>query len=165
MNASNEKSAPITGHYALLHPTEYLKACDLKGRDITVMIDHLEHETLVMQGGKKERKVVIYISAVAADGKPGRLLGKRLVANKTNLKSIAKIAGDPDVAKWSGVKITLWPTMCKGAEGAQVECIRVRVRTNARAVDVPEEMSEAPAPRPDFVDEAGAAGDAAGSPS
>lgn len=161
--ASDQRQGAIVGHYALLFPTDYVKACDLKGRDVTVSIDHLEYELLQMQGGKKERKVVAYLRAVGKDGSPGAMLGKRLVMNKTNMKSIAKVAGDPDVSKWAGTRITLWPTMCRGADGSQVECIRVRVRTNTNAAEVPAEMSEAPAPRADFVDEANA-GDTAGGP-
>lgn len=158
---ADQRQGAIGGHFGLLFPTDYVKACDLKSRDVTVSIDHLEYEVLQMQGGKKERKVVAYLRAVGKDGKPGALLGKRLVMNKTNMKSVAKVAGDPDVSKWAGVKVTLWPTMCRGADGSQVECIRVRVRTNASAAEVPDEMSVAPDPRPAFADEANA-GDTAG---
>lgn len=155
----NQAKREITGHVGLLFPTDYVKACDLHSKDVTVAIDHLEMETLQTQGGRKEDKPVIYLRAITKDGTPGKLLGKRLVMNKTNGKSIVKVAGSPDVSKWKGVKITLYPSECRGADGSQVECIRVRVRTNANAAEIPDDMSAAPAPRPEFVDEANDAGE------
>lgn len=141
----------IAGHYGLLHPTEFVKACDLKGKDVTVVVDFAKWEVLTMMGGKKDRKVAIHLRTVS--GKP---LGKRLIANKTNLRSIAGVLGETDVAKWSGQRISLYPTTCRGADGKQVECIRIRGRVNGSAVaaDLPDEMTEAPLPRVSFVDEA-----------
>lgn len=138
----------LSGHFALLFPTNYVKACDLHGKDITVAVDHLEHEVLQMQGANKERKVVIYLRAVRKDGSIGDLLGKRLVVNKTNAKLIAAVVGDPDLSKWSGAKFTLYPTKCRGADGSQVECVRVRARVNATATEMHEDMSKAPDPEP-----------------
>ncbi len=150
MSTSRANAAPkiITGHYALLFPTNYVKACDLHGRDVTVAIDHLEHEVLQMQGAKKEEKVVLHLRAVRKDGTVGDLLGKRLVMNKTNAKLVAAVVGDTDTARWSGAKITLYPTKCRGADGSQVECVRVRARVNAGATEMPGDMSAAPEPQP-----------------
>lgn len=156
--AQSNASAVITGHHGLLWPTEYVRACDLHGKDVTIAIDHLEWEVLQMQGGKKERKPVVYMRAVGKDGAPGKMLGKRFALNKTNSKLIAATLGDPDVSTWAGKRITIFPTKCRGADGTQVECIRVRARVNASAAEVPEDMSAAPAPRVEFVDEAEGAG-------
>lgn len=151
-------SAVITGHALLCFPTEYVRACDLHGKDVTIAIDHLEWEVLRMQGGAKERKPVVYMRSVTKDGTPGKLLGKRLALNKTNMRLIIATLGSPDVATWTGQRITIYPTKCRGADGTQVECIRVRARVNASAAEVPEDMSAAPAPRVEFVDEAEGAG-------
>lgn len=147
---SNGREAKITGHLELLYPSEYVKAADLKGKDVTVVIDHLTWENLVMAGGKKDRKVTVHLKSAR-----GVALEKRWVVGKTVLRQIAaSLGGETDVSKWSGGKITMYPTTCKGGTGATVECIRVRVRVNQSATEVSEEMSAAPAPRRDFGDEA-----------
>lgn len=139
----------ITGHFGLVFPTEYVKACDLREKDVTVTITRVRLEALTMQGGRREKKPVA--SLASASGKP---LGKRLVLNKTNLKSIAAALGEKDVSKWLGGKVTIYPTTCRSADGTTVECIRVRVRMNPRAQEVTDEMAAEPAPRVDFLDEA-----------
>jgi hypothetical protein len=147
---SARKEAPITGHLELLYPSEYVKAADLRGKDVTVLVDHLTWENLVMAGGKKDRKVTVHLKSVG-----GKKLEKRWVVGKTVLRQIAAaLGGESDVAKWSGGKITMYPTTCRGADGKTVECIRVRGRSNANATELTEEMSATPAPRVDFVDEA-----------
>lgn len=141
----------ITGHYRLCYPTEYVGAHDLHGKDVTVVIDHAERETLTLEGGRKEEKVVLHLRSVA-----GKALGKRMVANKTNMKLIAATLRETLVDKWSGQRITLYGTTCRGADGKQVECLRVRARVNssADAADLPNDVTEAPAPRVAFADEA-----------
>jgi hypothetical protein len=143
----------------LLYPSEYVKAADLRGKDVTVVIDHCEWEDLVMAGGKRDRKVAVHLRSVS-----GKKLEKRLIVGKTNLRGIAATTGEKVVEKWSGAKIALYPTTCRGADGKQVECIRVRVRADQRAGELPEEMTATPAPRVDFVDEAEADGAAQGEP-
>jgi hypothetical protein len=143
------KEPAITGHHELCYPTEYVKAADLRGKDVTVVVDHLEWEGLVMAGGKRDRKVAVHLRSVG-----GKKLEKRLIVGKTNLRSMAACIGETDVSRWSGQKVTLYPTTCRGADGRPVECIRVRVKTNASAGEVPDEMSVAPPPRVEFVDDA-----------
>lgn len=138
----------ITGHLELLYPSQYVKAADLRGKDVTVVVDHAEWENLVMQGGKRDRKVAVHLRAVS-----GKRLEKRWIVGKTVLRQIAKATGKTDVATWSGERITLYPTTCRGADGTQVECIRVRFKTSTRVEELPEEMTAAPAPAPAFVDE------------
>ncbi len=140
----------ISGHLELLYPSEYVKAADLRGKDVTVIIDHLEWENLVMAGGKKDRKVVVHLRSVA-----GKRLEKRWVIGKTVLRQISAALGDEkDVSKWGGGKITMYPTTCRGASGGMVECIRVRHKVNQGAVEIPEDMAATPTPRVDFVDAA-----------
>jgi hypothetical protein len=139
----------ITGHLELLYPSQYVKAADLRGKDVTVVIDHAEWENLVMAGGKKDRKVVIHLRSVT-----GQKLGKRWVVGKTVLRQIAAATGTNDVGQWSEKRVTLFPTTCRGKEAREVECIRVRLKTGAPE-ELPAEMTEEPEPMPAFVDEAG----------
>jgi hypothetical protein len=141
----------VQGHLELLYPSEYVKAADLKGRDVTVVIDHLQWEQLTMAGGKRDRKVTLSM----LDAKGAKRLGKRWVIGKTVLRQIAAaLGGETDVGKWPGKSVTLFPTTCRGSTGSQVDCIRVRVKTDPRATEISEEMAAEPAPRPTFVDEA-----------
>jgi hypothetical protein len=140
----------ITGHFGLLHPTDYIKACDLLGREVTVVIDRLEWEVLRMEGGRKDRKVVVHMRSPN-----GRVLAKRWVVPKTVLKQIARATGESDVGKWKGKKVTMFPTQCRGAEGGMVDCIRVRTNNAAHTnEEPPDDMMAAPEPHVAFADEA-----------
>ena len=150
MASSKSSSGPaITGHVDLVYPTKYVKAADLKGRDVTIVIERVTWENLVMAGGKRDRKAAIHMRSVS--GKP---LEKLWIVGKTVLKQIAKATGDREIGAWAGKRVTMYPTTCRGGGGEEMECIRVRVRTSATANDVPEDMAAAPEPAPDFVDEA-----------
>lgn len=147
---------PLTGRFELLHPTEYLKAADLGERDVTIVIEGIYEEVLTMQGNKKERKPVLKLQ-----NRAGRVLGKRLVLNKTNAKLIAAAVGEKSVERWAGKAITLYATTTRGARGETMDCVRVRAKVNNRADEIPEAMAADPEPRRAFTDELG--GDAEGS--
>lgn len=102
-------------HVDLMFPSKYLKAADLMGKDATVTISGVKADDLQMNNGTKERKYVI--SFVGTD--------KMLVLNKTNAKSIAAALNEKRAVKWTGQKITLYPTECM-AFGKITDCIRVR---------------------------------------
>ena len=138
----------ITGHVDLVYPSKYIKAADLRGRDVTVTIAAVEWETLVMQGGKKDTKVAITMAR--ADGKP---IEKKWIAPKTVLKMIAAATGEKDVSQWKGRKVTIYPTTCRGQKGEEVECIRVRVRTSQTQDEPPAEMTAPVDVAPVFDDE------------
>lgn len=155
MAASKSNGPAITGHVDLVYPTKYVKAADLKGRDVTIVIERVTWENLVMAGGKRDRKAAVHMRSTG-----GKALDKLWIVGKTVLKQIAKATGEREIGKWGGQRVTMFPTTCRGGGGEEMECIRVRVRTSATAVDIPEDMAAAPEPAPDFVDEA--AGDDAG---
>ena len=139
--ANNYQPKRITGHVDLAYPTKYVKAADLRGKDVTVRIVCLEKDVLVMSGGKREEKNVLTMAALT-----GKALGKQLVLNKTNAKLIAAQHG-PTVESWEGKEITLYPTTTKcGRE--MVECVRVRGRVTRGADSVPDAMAEDPLPIP-----------------
>jgi hypothetical protein len=142
-------SKEITDHYELIYPSEFVKAADLRGRDVTVRIVRVDMEMLNLPGmSRKEPKAVATMASRA-----GKTLEKRFVLNKTNLKLIAGVTGQKRVADWKGKEITLYPTTTK-CKGEIVECLRVRAKVNAHAEDVPEDMA-APVEKPAFVDEVG----------
>lgn len=109
-------------HYRLLYPTEFLCAADLQGKDVTLTIAGLQRDELPLEGtSKKESKWIV--SFVEMESRP-KDKQKRMVINKTNLKTIAKVYG-PEVNDWTGKRITLFGTTCK-LKGEVVECIRIR---------------------------------------
>lgn len=144
------KGEALRGHLELVYPSEYVKAADLRGRDVTVIIADITKETLVMVGGKKDRKAVITMRARNKDGSPGQLLGKRWVVGKTVLRQIGAATGEKVMANWLGKEVTMCPTTCRGKEGKEVECIRVRVRVDQHANEVPDDMAAEPEPMPEF---------------
>ena len=143
-----DRGQEITGHFQLVYPTEYIKAPDLRGKDVTVTIARVAWENLVMEGGRRDRKAVVHMT-----NSRGAPLGKRWVVGKTVLKQIAASIGSPNVDTWKGRQVTMYPTTCKGKAGETMECIRVRVRVSQQATEIPQDMAQAPAPR-EFLDEA-----------
>lgn len=147
----SNKGEALRGHLELVYPSEYVKSADLKGRDVTVIIEDVRRESLVMVGGKKDRKAVISMRARNRDGSPGQVLGKRWVVGKTVLRQIGATLRSVLMDEWIGKEVTLYPTTCRGKEGKEVECIRVRVRVDQAANEIPVEMAAEPEPAADFV--------------
>ena len=99
---------------SLMFPSDFVKADDLDGRDVTKTIKSVTMDELTMSGGKKKTSPVIRFSDAE----------KKLVINKTNAKIIAGMYGN-ETDNWVGKKITMFPTETTfGAE--TVPCIRIR---------------------------------------
>jgi len=107
----------------LLFPSEYLAAPDLRGKDVVLTISRVKSELLKSAQGD-EMKGVIYFDELGEHAKKTGTKEKKLVLNKTNMKSIAKLHGF-DGDDWVGKKITLFATTCQSF-GETVDCIRVR---------------------------------------
>lgn len=104
----------------LLYPSKYLRAADLRGRDVTVTIRDIDPRgELQMRNGKKEHKPVV--SFKESD--------KLWVMNVTCARIIAKVHGN-EITSWLGKRVTLYPTMV-ACGGQQVEAIRIRERAPA----------------------------------
>lgn len=102
-------------HWRSFFDSKYLGSWDLpEGRDVPVTISRVEAGTLTSQGGRTDKKPIVYFV-----GKE-----KGLALNKTNAKCIAGIYGH-DTAKWTGKPIALYVTQTSSPEGV-VACIRVR---------------------------------------
>src|SRR5215207_4540691 len=107
-------------------PSNYLKAADLNGRTVQVIIDHIDMETL-----GDDRRPVVYFQNKE----------KGLVLNKTNANNIAAVHGD-DTDEWVGRPIILYPAMVD-FQGRSVEAIRVNAKPQ------PARTSKAPPPPPE----------------
>jgi hypothetical protein len=93
-------------------PSEFLKASDLDDSPVAATIKGIK---MAEVGRDKDKKPIVYF-----EGKE-----KGLVLNKTNGKTIAKIANSEETDDWTGVKIILYPTETEFG-GEMVDCIRVR---------------------------------------
>ena len=98
-------------------PSDYLKAADLRDKNVLVTIDRVE-----MKDIGDDHKPIVYFQ-----GKD-----KGLVLNKTNANNIALAYGD-DTDDWTGKEIVLFPAMVD-FQGRTVSAIRVRT---PRASDRP----------------------------
>lgn len=90
--------------------SKYLRAADLKGRDVPVTIASCELQKLP----KGEQKLALYFK-----GKE-----KGVLLNKTNANRIAAMYGK-DTDKWIGKDIVLFPTQVE-FQGDMVDAIRVK---------------------------------------
>src|ERR1017187_8912967 len=91
-------------------PSDYLKASDLQGHNVTVAISRVEMREI---GG--EPKPILYFH--------GKERG--MVLNKTNANKIAEIFGD-DTDDWEGGEVILYEAMVD-FQGKTVPAIRIRM--------------------------------------
>ncbi len=99
----------------LMDPKEMLFAYDLNGQDVTVTFERVTGGELTGEQGRKTKKPIAHLR-----GTP-----KKLALNNTNCATIEQLTGTPDVEKWSGIRVTLFPTTTSFG-GKTVECIRIR---------------------------------------
>lgn len=125
----------LESHWRLLHPSKYMCAADLRGRDLTARIKTVSQDDLPVAGSSEKKTSMV----ITFHDQP-----KPLVANVTNLRLIAQVLG-PYVMDWIGKPITLFVTK-KEANGKAikdpstkkvVDAIRVRTRP-AGAADEPD---------------------------
>lgn len=138
-----------TGHAELLHPSQYLKAADLFGkdgqpRDVHLTITRVERSEVSMAGGKTDTVPIIYFREARERAERTGEPEKRLICNVTNRRSIQALHGNI-VGGWRGKRITLYATQCSGKEGKLVDCIRVRAT-------VPPDPAPTPEPQPEPQD-------------
>lgn len=132
-------------HWRSMFDNKYLGSWDLKhGQNYALTIDRVEAGTLTGQGGRSDKKPLVYFR-----GKE-----KPFALNKTNAKCIAAMYG-ADTSKWKGKRIAIYVTTTQSPEGV-VDCIRVR--PTPPAADKPAngvQKAEPPPPvdEPDMADE------------
>jgi hypothetical protein len=115
-------------HIETMFDNDYIKAFDLAGKDVTVLIERVEAGE-VSNRTKKAKKPLLYVKGQQ----------KPLVLNKTNAKVICQLYGKETDA-WIGKRITIYPTTVDFG-GETVEAIRVRPK-------VPETKQSAPEAKP-----------------
>lgn len=115
--------------YRLFYDSEWLRAVDLRDKEVTLTISRVEPGEAKGAGKKKSKKMpVLTFREVEEKHKRNPKAGplKRLGLNITNAKTIAKLYGK-EVDDWLGKRITLYPTECE-AFGETTDCIRIRER-------------------------------------
>jgi hypothetical protein len=90
-------------------PGQYLKAADLQGKRVSVVIERVDLEDI---GG--DQKPVLHFR--------GKTRG--VVLNKTNANAIWAINGSDDTDEWGGTSIILYPSKTD-FQGKRVDCIRI----------------------------------------
>jgi len=118
-------------------PSNYLKASDLQGREVSVTMNSVEMTTL----DDGEQKPLVHFN-----GKQ-----KGLILNKTNANTIAGLYG-PDTDNWQGQAITLFPTQVD-FQGRQVECIRVKINRPAQQTVAQQPVAQPELPSHDINDD------------
>ncbi len=108
-------------------PSQYLKADDLDGNNVTVTIKDIEHVEI---GQKKEQKL-----AISFVGKK-----KMMILNKTNASIIAKLHGD-ETEEWVGKRITLTARDVE-FQGDVILALRVSLTKPAPAPKVVKPLAE-----------------------
>lgn len=105
-------------------PSKYLKADDLQGKEVTLIIHRVEMEDV--SGDNSEHKPVMYFM-----GKQ-----KGLVLNKTNADTCRLAFGSDETEEWHGKSIVIYPATTN-FQGRTVPCLRLRVPAEAAGVDDP----------------------------
>jgi hypothetical protein len=108
-------------------PSNYLKAVDLQGRAVKVVIDSVSTEKI----GDDSKPVLHFV------GKD-----KALVLNKTNANRIVELTGSDETNNWEGWTITLYGTKVD-FQGQRVDAIRVDDRPGAATPPAGKRTAEA----------------------
>ena len=102
------------------YPSDFLKADDLGGKEVTVTIASCEFES-IGQGHDKEQKLILSFVGKS----------KRMVLNKTNARTVAKLYGD-ETDMWPGKRIAIAAKEVE-FQGDQVWALRVSLKAPAPA--------------------------------
>jgi hypothetical protein len=115
-------------------PSKYVKSSDLKGREITVIIERADIEKV-----GDDRKLVLYFQNKE----------KGLICNKTNATMIADLYGN-DTDQWIGREIVLHPARVMFQQ-RMVDAVRVKGPVRRSNVQTrPHAIAEHPRPADDF---------------
>lgn len=117
-------------------PSNFLKADDLQGRDVTVTIQDVEFD-VIGKDNNEGKKLILSFS-----GKE-----KKMVCNKTNATTIAQLYGD-DTDHWIGQRIIVGPREVE-YQGKMTWALRVSLRKpTSAAVNPPPQRRAEPEPEP-----------------
>jgi hypothetical protein len=96
-------------------PSNYLRASDLNGKEVDVIIDKVTSEEFEEDGKKRSKPVVHF--------RGNRF--KPLVTNKTNALTIAIACGSDDTDAWPGKQVRLYAELVN-FKGKVSEAVRVK---------------------------------------
>lgn len=104
-------------HFKKCFDPRFLGSWDFEdGKEMEVTIKEVKQEEVHDERKGDIQKYVVYFD----EGKRG------LVLSPVKGQQIADVTGEAHVEKWTGKKITLYGTNCKGKGGEMVPCIRVK---------------------------------------
>ena len=102
-----------------MYEKTYLGSWDIpEDRDAVCVIERVE-AGVINNGTKADKKPLVYVRSAKGP------LGKPIVLNATNMKTIAALYGYK-VEAWIGKPIALFKATVQGVGGGQVEAIRIR---------------------------------------
>jgi arabinogalactan endo-1,4-beta-galactosidase len=133
----------MTMQISTAFPSEYLRAADLQGKQVRVVIDRVELREV---GNDGEHKPVLFFKDK----------DKGVVLNKTNATVIADAYGD-DTDDWGGQDVVLFSAIVS-FQGKNVNAIRLRVPTPKERAAVAKPAKRAAAAQVAPADENPAAG-------
>ncbi len=123
------------------YPSNFLKADDLGGRDITVTIESVDLED-IGQGADKEQKLVL--------GFTGK--SKKLVCNRTNAHAISEVLKSDETSDWIGQRIIL---TARDVDFQGRTTLAIRVSLKKPLSTQAKEAAAKPAPPPEPADQDG----------
>jgi hypothetical protein len=124
--------------------SNYLKAEDLRGRDVTLRILTAEIRTFKDEEKGPQKKVVLSFAKTE----------KQFICNTTNRTVLVELLGD-DTDDWIGRDVTLYPTKVPFG-GKRVDAIRVRelaTPVNRRPAPAGPPPAQTPPPHPEEEDD------------
>jgi len=121
----------------LAYPSPYLRAADLNGAIVSVVIERVVQEPV---GRERELKLVLYFA--------GRKKG--LILNKTNARKIADLLGERDSDHWIGHRIGLVSTVVEYqgniTQGIRVTAAPIKAAVTPTTTTAPLPNDEPPHP-------------------
>ena len=111
--------------------SEWLKGEDLKGREVTVTIDHIE--VAEYQGEAKYNAFLVGTK-------------KKWTLNKGQAMAIKELTGTGDMRQWNGVRVTIFPhkRMYKGAWKEFIEVKMATATVTSAAAAMPQGVQPPP---------------------
>lgn len=134
----------LLNHWRKMYENKYLGCWDLCGgdgryREVTAQIRDIRWEMITGEGGRKERKLVMYLQ-----GSKGPI-PTPMILSKPNGKTLESMFG-ADPHKWIGKSITLY-ALDKRVQGGLAKVLTVRGTKAAKAMR--DELDQQREPEPD----------------
>lgn len=114
------------------YQSPWLKASDLQGRAVTVVVEKATVEDIRQQNGQKEARIVVTFRGKA----------KRLICNKTQAMTLADLAKTEVFADWRGLSVVLAPAKTRSGQ----ETIEIRPAAKTLATDQDDDLAGAMPP-------------------